>query len=62
MNAGYKVSLSHAAKNSIKTDAPNDVLWVRITSSAVWPSNSIIQIKCTYIRILANSEGGKKEG
>ncbi|XP_052099947.1 tRNA (guanine(26)-N(2))-dimethyltransferase-like isoform X2 [Mytilus californianus] len=27
LNAGYKVSLSHAMKNSIKTDAPHNVLW-----------------------------------
>ena len=28
LNAGYEVSLSHAAPNSVKTDAPNEVLWV----------------------------------
>ncbi|XP_014213045.1 probable tRNA (guanine(26)-N(2))-dimethyltransferase [Copidosoma floridanum] len=27
LNAGYKVSYSHANKTSIKTDAPNHVLW-----------------------------------
>lgn len=27
LNAGYKVSYSHANKNSIKTDAPNSVIW-----------------------------------
>lgn len=27
LNAGYKVSYSHAAKSSIKTDAPAEVLW-----------------------------------
>ncbi|VDI71408.1 tRNA (guanine26-N2/guanine27-N2)-dimethyltransferase [Mytilus galloprovincialis] len=27
LNAGYRVSLSHAMKNSIKTDAPHNVLW-----------------------------------
>jgi len=27
LNAGYKVSYSHASKISIKTDAPNDVIW-----------------------------------
>ncbi|KAL3866784.1 hypothetical protein ACJMK2_044054 [Sinanodonta woodiana] len=27
LNAGYKVSMSHAAKNSNKTDAPNHVIW-----------------------------------
>lgn len=27
LNAGYKVSLSHAAKNSYKTDAPAGVIW-----------------------------------
>ncbi|XP_011871745.1 PREDICTED: probable tRNA (guanine(26)-N(2))-dimethyltransferase [Vollenhovia emeryi] len=27
LNAGYKVSYSHASKISIKTDAPNDVVW-----------------------------------
>ncbi|XP_043471373.1 probable tRNA (guanine(26)-N(2))-dimethyltransferase isoform X1 [Leptopilina heterotoma] len=27
LNAGYKVSYSHANKISIKTDAPNDVIW-----------------------------------
>lgn len=27
LNAGYKVSYSHASKLSIKTDAPNDVIW-----------------------------------
>lgn len=27
LNAGYKVSYSHASKTSIKTDAPNDVIW-----------------------------------
>ncbi|XP_015604849.1 probable tRNA (guanine(26)-N(2))-dimethyltransferase isoform X2 [Cephus cinctus] len=27
MNAGYKVSFSHANKVSIKTDAPNEVIW-----------------------------------
>lgn len=28
MNAGYRVSLSHADKNSLKTDAPHEVIWV----------------------------------
>jgi hypothetical protein len=28
LNAGYRVSLSHAAKNSIKTDAPHSLIWV----------------------------------
>lgn len=27
LNAGYRVSLSHACKNSLKTDAPNSVIW-----------------------------------
>lgn len=27
LNAGYNVSYSHANKHSIKTDAPNDVIW-----------------------------------
>ncbi|KYN03395.1 putative N(2),N(2)-dimethylguanosine tRNA methyltransferase [Cyphomyrmex costatus] len=27
LNAGYKVSYSHASKISIKTNAPNDVIW-----------------------------------
>ena len=27
LNAGWKVSLSHANKNSVKTDAPNHVIW-----------------------------------
>lgn len=27
LNAGYKVSMSHACKNSIKTDAPAQVIW-----------------------------------
>lgn len=27
LNAGYRVSYSHANKNSIKTDAPNEFLW-----------------------------------
>ncbi|XP_023227899.1 tRNA (guanine(26)-N(2))-dimethyltransferase-like [Centruroides sculpturatus] len=27
LNAGYKVSLSHACKQSLKTDAPSDVIW-----------------------------------
>lgn len=27
LNAGYKVSYSHANQNSIKTDAPNEVVW-----------------------------------
>ncbi|XP_012539605.1 probable tRNA (guanine(26)-N(2))-dimethyltransferase [Monomorium pharaonis] len=27
LNAGYKVSYSHASKISIKTDAPNDIIW-----------------------------------
>ncbi|XP_025157122.1 probable tRNA (guanine(26)-N(2))-dimethyltransferase isoform X2 [Harpegnathos saltator] len=27
LNAGYKVSYSHASKVSIKTDAPNNVIW-----------------------------------
>ncbi|EFN69298.1 Probable N(2),N(2)-dimethylguanosine tRNA methyltransferase [Camponotus floridanus] len=27
LNAGYKVSYSHASKTSIKTDASNDVIW-----------------------------------
>lgn len=27
LNAGYRVSLSHAAKNSYKTDAPPSVIW-----------------------------------
>eukprot|EP00004_Rigifila_ramosa_P005664 TRINITY_DN16332_c0_g1_i1.p1 TRINITY_DN16332_c0_g1~~TRINITY_DN16332_c0_g1_i1.p1 ORF type:complete len:606 (-),score=127.05 TRINITY_DN16332_c0_g1_i1:14-1792(-) len=27
LNAGYKVTLSHAAPESIKTDAPNSVVW-----------------------------------
>ena len=31
LNAGYKVSLSHTAKNSHKTDAPIDVIWVNKT-------------------------------
>lgn len=29
LNAGYRVSLSHCAKDSIKTDAPSSFLWVR---------------------------------
>ncbi|KAH3833055.1 tRNA (guanine(26)-N(2))-dimethyltransferase-like isoform X2 [Dreissena polymorpha] len=27
LNAGYQVSYSHACKNSLKTDAPNSVIW-----------------------------------
>lgn len=27
LNAGYKVSISHANPMSIKTNAPNDVIW-----------------------------------
>lgn len=27
MNAGYRVSMSHACKNSVKTDAPAQVIW-----------------------------------
>ncbi|KAI5618656.1 tRNA (guanine(26)-N(2))-dimethyltransferase isoform X1 [Silurus asotus] len=27
LNAGYRVSLSHACKNAVKTDAPSAVLW-----------------------------------
>lgn len=27
LNAGYKVSYSHASETSIKTDAPNDIIW-----------------------------------
>ncbi|XP_011497883.1 PREDICTED: probable tRNA (guanine(26)-N(2))-dimethyltransferase [Ceratosolen solmsi marchali] len=27
LNAGYKVSYSHACKTSVKTDAPNQVIW-----------------------------------
>ncbi len=27
LNAGYKVSYSHANQNSIKTDAPTEVVW-----------------------------------
>lgn len=27
LNAGYKVSMSHACKNSIKTDAPAQIIW-----------------------------------
>ena len=27
LNAGYKVTFSHANKVSIKTDAPNEVIW-----------------------------------
>lgn len=27
LNAGYRVSLSHACKNALKTDAPNDFIW-----------------------------------
>ena len=27
LNAGYRVSLSHANRYAIKTDAPNDVVW-----------------------------------
>jgi len=27
LNAGYRVSLSHAAESSVKTDAPTDFLW-----------------------------------
>lgn len=27
LNAGYQVSYSHANKVSIKTDAPNDIIW-----------------------------------
>ena len=29
LNAGYKVSLSPFARNSIRTDAPSHVLWVK---------------------------------
>ena len=28
LNAGYNVSFSHACKNSVKTNAPNHVIWV----------------------------------
>lgn len=27
LNAGYKVSFSHANKTSIKTNASNDIIW-----------------------------------
>ncbi len=27
LHAGYRVSLSHACKNAVKTDAPAEVLW-----------------------------------
>ena len=27
MNAGYRVSLSHANRMAVKTDAPNDFVW-----------------------------------
>ena len=27
MNAGYRVSCTHAKQNSVKTDAPNEVMW-----------------------------------
>lgn len=29
LHAGYNVSLSHAAKNSYKTNAPAKVIWVK---------------------------------
>lgn len=33
MNAGYSVSLSHAANNSLKTDAPASVILVTSVSN-----------------------------
>jgi len=32
LHAGYKVSLSHAHRSSIKTNAPASVIWVRCTA------------------------------
>ena len=34
MNAGYRVSLSHANKTSLKTNAPAQVLWVSLYCGA----------------------------
>ena len=32
LHAGYRVSMSHAQPNSVKTNAPNNVIWVSACS------------------------------
>lgn len=40
LNAGYNVSYSHACKTSIKTDAPNEVIWDIVRA---WEKNNPIK-------------------
>lgn len=60
LNGGYRVSLSHAAQNSIKTDAPHDFVWdiIRtwvkshpIKASRLMESSiirTLLEKECTY--------------
>ncbi|KAF3424129.1 hypothetical protein E2986_07553 [Frieseomelitta varia] len=40
LNAGYRVSYSHACKTSIKTDAPNEVIWDIVRA---WEKNNSVK-------------------
>jgi len=39
LHAGYRVSMSHAKKNSIKTNAPLSVIWVNVFIYCNWKSS-----------------------
>uniref|UniRef100_A0A671T552 tRNA (guanine(26)-N(2))-dimethyltransferase n=1 Tax=Sinocyclocheilus anshuiensis TaxID=1608454 RepID=A0A671T552_9TELE len=61
MHAGYRVSLSHACKNAVKTDAPAEVLWDIIRC---WVSDHHTLLKglqaCFEIREDANPQSRKR--
>ena len=49
LNAGYEVSLSHAAKNSLKTNAPVDFIWVGNLMHSI---NRVVIIYCIVFGII----------
>lgn len=51
LNAGYRVSLSHCAKDSIKTDAPSSFMWVR-TACALSYNLMVVYIVHYFVTIL----------
>ena len=57
LNAGYRVSMSHAHKNSIKTDAPPQVLWdILRTWDKLNPTNYTKTTKNEIAKIILEAE------
>lgn len=52
LNAGYRVSLSHCAKDSIKTDAPSSFLWVRAACAF---SSDLMVLLHYFVTLLLNT-------